>query len=826
MSRMKRLCLIVSIWVFCTLRLFAFVSSADAWLVQGVLMDSLTRQPEMYATLRFYKLPDRERAVASLVSGPDGRFQVSLFASGSYLLKVSSVGKEGLEREFELLRNEKVKDLGALWMQDDVRHLAEISVVAAKPLVKADVDKTIYNVEDDPDSSTSTLIEMLRKVPLVTVDADDNIQVNGHSSFRIYMNGRPSNMLSNNPAGVLRSIPAHTIKKIEVITDPGAKYDAEGVSGVLNIVTKGAEFEGYNVNLNTVVLNNVTVAGGYGMMKFGRLSLSGNYNYSNYRSKIKMEEHRLRSDSPAEADLGKWMDIRTSTPGHYAAVEGSFELDSLNLLSLSGSLDVSNGRETYRNRYTLRDAVEAWVYAYRERRYTDEKWGGGSLKMDYQHQFRRKKTEMLTLSYQFDYAPNDRNSETEITDRTGNSPSLKYVNAFDRQLNRARGHAYTFQVDYVNPLTPVHGLEAGLKYICRRNTSEARSEQRQQASLPWQASDFQPVLDYRHLQHILGIYAGYNLVLGKWGLKTGLRMERTWQQVAYRKGEGEDFDMHLTDWVPSVSLSRKLTDRQQLRVAYNLRLRRPGIDFLNPYVQLSGAEIRYGNPQLTSEKHHRISLTYHYFSPKINVQATTLLSVGRNCIGKYQFIDADGILNNTYGNIEQVLGGGVNGYIGYNPSAYTSLAVNGTLNYLSIRSKNDSSTAWSDLHNEGFCGTLYLSFTQRFKKGWRIMASEGYFRPELTLGAESFNYYYYGINLAKTFFNDRLTVMLRVQDFATRYLRLTRRENYPEFRTVRRERYDKRAVGLAVSFRFGDLKTTVKKALRSISNDDMKKGEE
>ena len=135
----------------------------------------------------------------------------------------------------------------SLYLNED---LPEINIVAVKPLIKAEADKTTYSIAEDPDSRTYTLLEMLRKVPLVTVDGEDNVKVNGQSSFKIYMNGRPSNMFSNNPKEVLRSIPASMIKKVEVITDPGARYDAEGVSGILNIVTKGAEFEGYNASIN------------------------------------------------------------------------------------------------------------------------------------------------------------------------------------------------------------------------------------------------------------------------------------------------------------------------------------------------------------------------------------------------------------------------------------------------------------------------------------------------------------------------------------------------------------------------------------------------
>ena len=185
----------------------------------------------------------------------------------------------------------------SLYLNED---LPEINIVAVKPLIKAEADKTTYSIAEDPDSRTYTLLEMLRKVPLVTVDGEDNVKVNGQSNFKIYMNGRPSNMFSNNPKEVLRSIPASMIKKVEVITDPGARYDAEGVSGILNIVTKGAEFEGYNASINTTVMNLFKSVGGFATLKYGRLSLSGNYTFSQQSSESESDYLRTQSGDGAK----------------------------------------------------------------------------------------------------------------------------------------------------------------------------------------------------------------------------------------------------------------------------------------------------------------------------------------------------------------------------------------------------------------------------------------------------------------------------------------------------------------------------------------------
>lgn len=246
--------------ILCTLGSGTLKAEQEKWEVQGVVLDSLTLHPEMYATIRIFRQSNLVKPITSLVSDNQGFFQSLLPIPGPYTLLITSVGRETIVKNFEVSKEKPDCNLGKLLVREDVKLLDGVSIFAAKPLVKAEVDKTSYNVEDDPDSQTNTLLEMLRKVPLVTVDGEDNIKLNGSSSFKIYMNGKPTNMLSNNPKDALRSIPASTIKKIEVITDPGARYDAEGVSGVLNILTKGAEFEGYNANLNAVAMNTVRFA--------------------------------------------------------------------------------------------------------------------------------------------------------------------------------------------------------------------------------------------------------------------------------------------------------------------------------------------------------------------------------------------------------------------------------------------------------------------------------------------------------------------------------------------------------------------------------------
>lgn len=733
------------------------------------------------------------------------------------LLVVEAAGQEEKKYELKAFASDSLHVQPAL-----MDSLPEISIVASKPLVKMEVDKTSYNVADDPDSKTNTLLEMLRKVPMVTVDGNDNVKVNGSSSFRIYMNGRPSNILSNNPKEVLRSIPAGTIKKIEVITEPGARYDAEGVSGILNIVTKNSDFEGYNASMQVLAMNKMRMIGGYGTMKYGKLSLSANYSFSDYRMERESDYNRHQYNTPEEAYLHIRSSVEGKTPGHFGGLEASYEIDTLNLLTVSGSLNAVRNKVYSLNDYTMSTSLYESVYSYRQSMNQRETWGNSSIKADYQHLFKRNKDEILTASYQYDYMPADVTQYLDITGLEGDSPSLRYLDAFNRQVNHASGREHTLQLDYVNSFVGKHRMEGGLKYIRRNNRSEALSEKKDDEADDWQLADFQPEVRYNHVQNIMAAYAGYTLSLGKWGMNGGLRMEHAWQQVDYKQGNGADFNYQATNWVPSLSVMYKLSDRQQLRFAYNVRLRRPGIGYLNPYVQISGTNLQYGNPELVAEKHHRLNLSYSYFGQKLNIQAMAIHNIGNSSIGEYQFLDEKGVLNKTYANLEKFNGSALSLYMGYNLSPKTSLSLNAMLQYIDYHPVKGYEQYFPKGGNSGFSGSAFATFSQKLGGGWRFVVSSGYMRPEISIGRQPESYYFYSCYLGKTFLNDKLTIALRGQDFAESYHVTRSKESFSDFESRQKTKQFGRTYGITVSYSFGNLKEKVRKVTRSIENDDLK----
>lgn len=367
--------------------------------VKGVLLDSLTQESEPYATIKIAKKHAPAQAVKMLVTDMKGKFQEKVPGTGDFVMTISSVGRNNIVKNFSVKTGGQLVDFGTLYITDASNELGQVEVVAQKPLVKVDVDKIEYNIEDDPDSKTNTVIEMLRKVPLVTVDGEDNIQVNGSSSFKIHVNGKPNNMMSNNPKEVLKSMPANTIKYIEVITSPGAKYDAEGVGGILNIVTVGSGFEGYTATFSARASNMGLGGGAYATIKQGKLTLTGNYNYSyNNQPTSYSDSYREDYTSTDQKYLESTSSSDYSGQFQHGNVEASYEIDTLRLITMSiGMYGGGNDNDSEGNTEMWNEARDKKAYSYRTSTTGDGSWYSIRGNIDYQRVSKKNKDRMLTL---------------------------------------------------------------------------------------------------------------------------------------------------------------------------------------------------------------------------------------------------------------------------------------------------------------------------------------------------------------------------------------------------------------------------------------------
>ena len=552
----------VLLWMLMISGLLAAQNTANtSFQVKGILLDSLTQEGEPYATIKIVKKEAPAKALKMLVTDMKGQFQEKVPGTGNFVMTITSVGRTPIVKDFSVKAGEKLVDFGTLYIVDASNELGQVEIVAQKPLVKADIDKIEYNVQDDPDAQSNSVLEMLRKVPLVTVDGEDNIQVNGSSSFKVYVNGKPNNMMSNNPTEVLKSMPANSIKHIEVITNPGPKYDAEGVGGILNIVTVGSGLEGYTATFSANVSNRGAGGGAFGTIKSGKLTVSARYNY-NYNDQPRNYSSGSQHVTPeAVTENSSNLDYDGSNKGHGSfqsgSMEASYEIDTLRLVTMSfglwGGGNKSNGSTDYIATFP-ENINAAPIYSYSAFNRSKSSWYSIDGGIDYQRLF-KVKDRMLTFSYKINTRPQTSDSYTEYEIDNGYNPDwADYLNRLKNQHNDGEQNTteHTFQADYTTPIGKLHTLEAGAKYILRNNSSEDdRFDADDTGKYEYNKDQSS---HYKHLNDIIAAYLGYGLKVKRLSGRLGLRYEHTIQDVMYLVGRGEDFTKNFDDVVPSASI--------------------------------------------------------------------------------------------------------------------------------------------------------------------------------------------------------------------------------------------------------------------------------
>ena len=688
--------------------------------------------------------------------------------------------------------------------------MSGVTVKAQRQLIKQEIDRVGYDVQADEESRTQTVMDMLRKVPMVTIDGEENILVRGNSDFKIYKNGHLDPSLTKNAKEILKAMPASAVKRIEVITDPGAREDAEGVNAILNIVmmdTKKMEGVTGSVTGSYSTLNNPGL-GAYLTTQFGKAILSVDYGYNNM-SKRSTAHKDYMERTFVESGNTQQIISESSNPGyiHYADINASYEIDTLNLLSASFGgyfykVDVQG-----EGPIKMFDALGNQLYSYSESywlpSYNHNSWNG---RLDYEHKTRRK-GELFTLSYML--ALTRQHSEQEDNYTNMQNAPFNYTGL----LVNTREHftEHTFQADYIRPLWKGHKLEVGAKYIDRRNNSTSGQEY-YHSTLPATSTAFD------HSTQIGAAYADYIYNKERWSARAGLRYEYSYLKGCYPDGSSNDFDKHLHDWVPQASVKYQINDGQSLKLGYTTSITRPGITYLNPAVVSMPASVSYGMPQLVSTRQQTLSLTYMYVGPRLTLQLVPHYSYYHNGIGSYIY-SQDDIRYSTYGNNLRQHRWQMEGYIQWKPFDGTTLVAN--LNFTDNYAKNTDANLSQRTDNLFY----YVNLSQKLP--WKFLLTAytyGQFgHSPMNIYAYSRSWNRYAFTLQRSFLSDdRLTVRLMANSPFHKdqhYKTCTTQGDiigWGDDIMAPNGRYFK----FSVSYRFGKLKASVKKTETTIENSD------
>lgn len=607
------------------------------------------------------------------------------------------------------------------------------------------------------------------------------------------------------------------------------------LGGILNIVTVGSGLEGYTATFSGNVSNMGAGGGLFGTVKSGKLTVSARYNY-NYNDRPRSYSGGNRRTVGDVTEGSSDLDYDGSSKGHgnfqSGSMEASYEIDTLRLVSMSfGLWGGGNNSTSINNTLATAPGTSNELYRYVSDGRSKSSWYSIDGGVDYQRMF-HVKDRMFTLSYKINTSPQTSDSYSTYNDMHAATDWEDFLKRlYDLNNDGSQNTTeHTFQADYTTPIGKIHTLEAGAKYILRDNSSEDDRYERQIGTTGDYVLDEEHSSHYKHQNDILAAYMGYGLRVKKISGRLGVRYEHTKQEVKYLLGRGDDFNKNFDDVVPSASIGYKLTDMSNLRFGYNMRIYRPGIWYLNPYLNDSNpTNISQGNSHLDSEKSHSFNLSYSNFTQKFNINLSARYSFTNNSIEQVteqvKDTEIEGLQNptgkevlySTYQNIGKSRNASLSGYVNWNATSNTRIYANLYGNYTYMEGANG-------LKNDGWNLFAYGGAQQSLPHDWRISLNIYGQTPWIMLQGKGSSFFDYGLSVNKSFLNKRLTLSAFASNFFKKYTSPTSSIEGVGFTQDSWNRYTRQRFGVSVSYRIGELKASVKKAARTISNDDVKGG--
>ncbi len=752
-----------------------------------------------YATVSLLRDSIPEVAVASDL---EGRFSLKAREAGSYTLSISSVGY-GTHSQPITLEGRPV-ELGEIILTEGV-DVDAVVLTVQKPIVTTDAEKLAYSVEDDPEAQSSTLEEIIRKVPQLSIDADGNVLVNGQSDYKILVNGHPSNAFARNFSEVIKSMPANSIKRIEVITNPSMKYDAEGTGGVLNIITTKARFDGYNGSLNSsfdtggavpwMTFNSANFA-----VQTGKLTLSAAL-YHSYAKEAETMKNLSSSVIENLTEDASYQYMRNHTQyGYgfrslYANLQASYQIDTLNLLTAEFSTYDGSSRTHQTGALDYLGFDGATQLAYTNEVKAHPEWRGYDMGVNYQHTFGRE-NHTLTLSENFSIQPTTGSPMEElITSTVGDAGYSSLV-----QDTRSRQLQNVVQIDYNNPINAHHTIEAGLKH------SYDRSEEQAFNSFDEQTNYGESELK----KQILAIYGGYAYTSPKFSTRAGARLEGAWYELSSdNNGRKEAFNSSLLNVVPYLSFTYLPKMGQMFAFSYTQRLRRPGVEAMSPYVSESLTTRSYGNPNLKTGVSHSFNLRYSLMSNRWTVAFGATTNFSQNLASAYSFIDDEGLINSTYANDGRMQFYIADFSLSYRHSANFTLSLSGRGGWGRYRLPNQG------IEQEGWCYMQSMNAMFGLWKGARLTLSEYLMQPEPSMESVwKRPIVMTGIRLGQKFLKEKMEFSVTVQNPLAKETTYRIENRTPSYLQTTRSVNRARSVRFSLSWRFGKQGIAVKKTNR------------
>jgi len=767
----------------------------------GMVKDSVNKQPIPFARITFQNIGTK---MANLHTASDttGLLSASL-DTGTYQVSLQLIGYGSLSKKIKVSAIKS--DTLLFLLQPSSNQLKQVNVIGKKPLISQQKDKLVYDVEQDEAAKGESISDVMRRVPMLSVDGEGNVQLNGQNNYKVLLNGRETAMFAQNTKDALKGFPGVVVAKIEVITSPSAKYDAEGIGGLINIITKKA-IVGYNGFVSAYYSNiNYQTSTNFSM-RSGKFAITGTYflsgNYNN-KSKISSETLPLKPSSYQRRFLeGEQVANRFLNNGN---LEMSYNIDSLQTIVLYGNISGGHNKSRLAQTITtdLMNAQSQLDFFHQNIRNNFPTYGIGS---DFIKKFRNNPDKELSFRFNGSFSKND-GINNSLLERVNN-------NLFRQNDNYSKNKEYTFQTDFIQPINPSLKFETGAKFIFRDADANYLSLSRTAEDEPFEPDDSNSD-SFAYQQQVYSGYGSLAFSLSKLNFRTGLRAEHT-------KVKGDFFNTNTkvqqsyTTLIPDFSMNTQLSKSYTMVVGYTKRLQRPYINTLNPFINNNDPlNLSFGNPTLAAQTIHSLSWQNRILKGVNFFSFALSASYSGNMIAQYTtFNETSGVSTTQYGNVAQ------NKELASLISFSSSIKkLRGGFN-LTVRYNKIENTLIASQQQEGISGNLGAFFYLALYKSFSISGSGGINRPPYSLVNSQKPIHYYQINLGCKFFKDKLNATVNFNNFFAKW-----RNNYSftedsNFSNRLHTRTPFRVTYIGFTYNFGKLKENLSKK-RGVKNDDL-----
>ncbi len=587
---------------------FNGVAQKDAMQVYGSVFDEQSREPIPFATVVLLD-SNTQQSITGTTTDMEGRFEMSSSAMDFYV-EISFIGYETIRiNEFTIDRNKL--DMGSIHLKQVTQTLDEVELRAERSTTEFKLDKRVFNVGQDISSTGMGALEVLNNVPSVTVSIEGEVNLRGKSGVQILIDGKPS-ILADDPRNTLGTITADMIERIEVITNPSAKYDAEGTAGILNIVLKKEEKKGLNgsISLNAGIPDNHSVGVSLNRRteKFNLFTQLG----VGYRSLPQWSKNSNRDLVSNTTVYSEGKAYRNEE--FYNIILGTdYYIDPLNVLTLSGSYAYEIEDQPSKTYFTYYDETNTPQSRWQREETTEATNPKWQYEFQYKRDFEDDEDHMLLFSAQGRFFGKDQESDFVVTSISGEGDYN------DQQTETEFQQAdYTFKLDYSKPFSEKTTMELGSQYLINDVGNDYTV--RDLIDGEWVTN---PDLtnNFEYNQKVFGLYATGSYEGEAWGFKAGLRIEHTNLNTLLTNTD-EKNSQDYTDLFPSAHISYKVDESISFQGGYSRRIFRPRLWDLNPFFNIrNDYNIRTGNPNLQPEYTDSFEVTSIFLFEKISFNA-------------------------------------------------------------------------------------------------------------------------------------------------------------------------------------------------------------